>query len=170
MRNLFISFIFIMVLAFSSFAQIEEVRIIAEFGVTPCGHFNAIADVTHQEYKNSPNSLIYVIYYEAKNTTVTTLNKKTRKSETKTLNPVRGDAFGRAKELTLYLKTAYKVPENKVKFIDGGYKEEFAMEIWIVSKDAKPPTPKPTVAEKDVKFRKGKPRKPRECAKAYDGY
>lgn len=151
-------------------AQIEEARNTAEFGIVPCGQFNSFADVTHQEYKNSPNSTIYVIYYEAKSTTVTVWNKKTRKGETKTLNPVRGDAFGRAKELPLYLKTAYKVPEDQVKFIDGGYKEEFVMEIWIVSKDAKPPIPKPTVAEKDVKFREGKPRKPRECARAYDGY
>lgn len=151
-------------------AQAEEARKIVELGVVPCGQFNSLADVTHQEYKKSPNSTIYAIYYEAKNTVITIWNKKTKISETKTLNPIRGDALGRAKELPLYLKAAYKVSENKVKLIDGGYKETFVMEIWIVPKGAKLPTPTSTVKEKDVKFRKGKPRKPRNCARAYDGY
>ncbi len=169
MKNIFVILLMILLLFCDSSAQIEEARNVAEFGTIPCGHFNALADVTHQEFNDSPNSAIYVIYYEAKNTTVTMSNKKTGKSETKTLNPIRGDALGRARELPLYLKTAYGVPEDQVKFINGGYKEEFVMEIWIVPKGAKPPTPQPTVEEKDVKFRKGKPFKTRECARVYDG-
>jgi hypothetical protein len=54
--------------------------------------------------------------------------------------------------------------------IDGGYREEFIQEIWIVPNGAKAPIPTPTLQEKDIKFAKGKPRRSRQCARAYDMY
>jgi len=41
------------------------------------------------------------------------------------------------------------------------------VEIWIVPKDAEPPKPTPTLTERDIKFRKGKPFSVRDCEAYY---
>lgn len=171
MRKVFVVFIFIIALAFSVSAQNKEARKIAEFGFIPCGHFDALMDSAFQDYKNSPDSKIYVIFYGGLNQTVNTkYNKKTKSFETKKMYPRRGNAINRAKEVPLYFKTEYKLPNDKVVLLEGGFRRDFELEIWIVPKNAELPKPSLTVDEKDVIFGQGKPVKTRDCARVYDGY
>ncbi len=159
--SLFISLLFI----FSVSAQTKEARKIDEFGKIPCGDFDSRMDGHYQDYKNSLNSKIYVIFYEEQNHLTFT-----DKREEIIKNPRRGNALNRAKEIPLYLKTIYKMPKDKVVLLNGGFRKDFELEIWIVPKNAELPKSSPTVDEKDVKFDEGKPIRTRNCARAYDGY
>jgi hypothetical protein len=150
------------------FSQTKEARKVVEFGSLPCGYFNPLMMTAYEDYKKSTDSKLYVVFYEAKNEEVFTTNKKTNAEEKKIIKPRRGNALNRAKEIPLFLETAYQVPAEKVVLIDGGFRENLEIEIWIVPKNAEPPKPSPTVNPKDVKFDKGKPFEIRRCANIYD--
>jgi hypothetical protein len=69
--------------------------------------------------------------------------------------PRRGDAAARAARLKPYLVQRRGVPASQVIMIDGGYREEWQVVIWIVPPGVTPPPPDPTVPLKQIKFRKG---------------
>jgi hypothetical protein len=43
--------------------------------------------------------------------------------------------------------------------INGGYRELWEAELWIVPKGATPPTPTPTIKVQDIRFRRGRIKK-----------
>jgi len=47
--------------------------------------------------------------------------------------------------------------KDKIILVNGGFRENLGVEIWLVPTDAELPEPTPDVAESDIKFRKGKP-------------
>jgi hypothetical protein len=55
-----------------------------------------------------------------------------------------------------YLTNSRGIDASTVEVIDGGYREEPAMEFWIAPPGASRPKPTPTLTEKEIKFRKGK--------------
>lgn len=139
---------------------------VLDLGDVQCSYFINIVPVALVEQKKLPDSKIYLIYYEGKHISYT-WNKKLRKSEPIFLNPRRGDALNRAKEVSLFLKE-YNFPQSNLIMVNGGFRELFTLEFWIVPNNVEPPELTPTVNEKDLKFRKGKPFKTRECARIYD--
>lgn len=146
----------LLIFAMSAFAQ--EARLIDVLSDNhPCGDFIARMDGVYNGYKETADAKIYVIYYEGKHKLY---------NETKKINPRKGDALNRAKEVFLYFTKAeyrgFKLPENKIAIINGGHREDFALEIWIIPKNSNLPQPTPTLEEKDMKFRKGKPYKVRD--------
>ena len=72
--------------------------------------------------------------------------------------PKRGEAAARAARLELYLVQRRGIPSDHVTVIDGGYREEWTAELWIVSPGAAWPTPQHTIPMNEIKFRKGKSR------------
>ena len=70
--------------------------------------------------------------------------------------PKRGDAAARAARLKAYLTQRRGIPTNQVIVIDGGYREQWYAELWIVPSGATLPSPTPSVPADNVKFRKGK--------------
>lgn len=152
---------------FASFAFAQKSRKLDEFSYLPCDDLLARADGDSQELQKEPGAKMYFIYYEGNQKHINIYNKKLKSYETKELNPRRGDALNRTKDLTLYLTKYRKIPKGKLVLINGGYMENYEVEIWIVPKDAEPPKPAPTVDEKDVKFRKGKPFRTRDCESYY---
>ena len=70
--------------------------------------------------------------------------------------PKQGEAAARATRLKPYLVNRRGIPTDRVVVIDGGYKEEFQVEIWVVPPGAAAPTPTLTIPAKDIKFQKGK--------------
>lgn len=171
MRKILLGLVFFVFPAVNVFGQSKEARKIDEFGIIPCGHFNALIYSAYAAIKEAPEAKLHVIYYgEGRAQTGSTLNGKTKRPEKKLFYPHRLDALNRAKEVPLNLRLAHNLAEDKVVLIDGGFREDFELEIWLVPKDSAPPRPTPTVDEKDVKFRKGKPHPPRACARAYDMY
>lgn len=69
--------------------------------------------------------------------------------------PRRGDAAARAARLNSYLTQRRGIPREQVIVIDGGYREEWMIELWIVPSAATLPSPTPSVPANKIKFRKG---------------
>ena len=156
-----------LVIVSSSFSQ--EARKIAELGYEQCSYFNALVDSMYEDYKRVPDSRLYVIYYEQKGYLVYT-NNSPRKKKTVWVNPRKGDALSKAKEIEIYLKSIHNLPDNQINYIDGGFRERFTLEVYLLLNGAVPPKPTPTISEKDIVFRKGKPRISRDCSKTYGMY
>lgn len=72
--------------------------------------------------------------------------------------PRRGDAAARAARLKSYLTQRRGIPKEQIIVIDGGYREEWMAELWIVPLGADLPVGSPTIPTKAIKFRKGKAR------------
>ena len=70
--------------------------------------------------------------------------------------PKRGDAAARAARLNSYLTQRRGIPKEQVIVIDGGYREEWMTELWIVPAAATLPSPTPSVPAGKITFRKGK--------------
>jgi hypothetical protein len=71
--------------------------------------------------------------------------------------PRRGDAAARAARLKPYLVNRRGIPAAQVIVIDGGYAEEWRVELWIIPSGASLPAVQPTIPLKEIRFRKGKP-------------
>lgn len=72
--------------------------------------------------------------------------------------PRRGDATTRAARLNSYLTQRRGIPKEQVIVIDGGYREAWYAELWIVPPGADLPVGSPTIPLKEMRFRKGKAR------------
>jgi len=96
------------------------------------------------ELQNSPDTTAYVIVYAG------------RTSRT-------GQADLLAKRAMDYLTTQRGVDARRLVFINGGYRDEDFIEIWLCPPGAKPPQPTPTVQPGDVQpgTERTRPRKPR---------
>ena len=72
--------------------------------------------------------------------------------------PKRGEAAARAARLKPYLVQRRGLPPNRVLVIDGGYSEEWRVELWIAIRGVSLPAPNPSVRANQMQFRKGKVR------------
>ncbi|HLM01862.1 MAG TPA: hypothetical protein VK400_12465 [Pyrinomonadaceae bacterium] len=144
-----------------------------EFGAEHCSQVLGYVLSAMAEIRKTPGAKLYVIYYEGK--LVSSIwNNKLIRYDYKYSNPKRGEALRRAKEVRLTVKdvkfsNGAKFSEGDVILLSGGFREEFVIELWSVAENAEPPRPTPTLQENDIKFSKGKPFKPRLCARIYDG-
>ncbi|MDQ3748426.1 MAG: hypothetical protein M3367_05320 [Acidobacteriota bacterium] len=152
MRNLSFSLIFFIFLAFSASAQTKEARKIDEFGVIPCGDFRSRLDNFLAKLQNELRSKGFVIVYEGKYSYQ--IYDQYPKTKLKTYLP----AFGESNYRTQIMMNHFKFrnfPSDKYLFISGGYRENHAVELWIIPNGATPPKPTPTLDK--INYRKGKP-------------
>jgi hypothetical protein len=91
------------------------------------------------------------------------ITKKQKKSDSKLVNPRRGEARNKAESIILYLTKWQKLSKEKLVLINGGYRENYGVELWIARKGIEQSKPMPDLQEKDVKFRKGKAPKVKDC-------
>ncbi len=70
--------------------------------------------------------------------------------------PRHGDAAARAARLKPYVVNRRGIPAAQVIVINGGYAEEWRVEIWIIPPGATLPVAQPTIPIKEIRFRKGK--------------
>lgn len=70
--------------------------------------------------------------------------------------PKRGEAAARAARIKPYLVQRRGIPTDRVIVIDGGYREKWSAELWVVPPGATMPAPRPTIPIGKIKFRKGK--------------
>lgn len=158
-----LSFLILMMFSLSCVAQTKEAVKVDEFNlITPCDSLLASGDAAFQILTNDPELSLYIIYYEGKKKTIIH-NEKTKQEEIRLVNPRRGEALNRTKALTFYLLERRKTPQSRLVTVNGGYRENQEVEVWVVPKGTALPKATPTVAEKDMKFRKGKPASVRDC-------
>jgi len=55
-----------------------------------------------------------------------------------------------------YLVERRRISSERVIVIDGGYREEFQVVLWVIPAEMTPPEPSLTIPAKDIKFQKGK--------------
>lgn len=165
MRKIIFGFIFVFAFSLSISAQNNQAREVDEFGDLCCENLLAHGDSIYNELQHNTDSKIYLLFYEGKHSIVA-YNKKTKKYERQSVNPKVGEGLNRTRIMALYLTKGRKIPKNKVIVVNGGYRENYEVEIWLVPKVAEPPKLTPTLTNKDIKFRKGKPRVP-NCLKTY---
>ena len=176
MKRRFFIFVQLLIFAFGVSAQEKEAREIDAFGVLPCGDFESRMSLLRAISQNSPDSKIYVVYYGSRFRKENVWNKKTKNYDKIQLKyPHREDGLNWAKSISIYLTTENSYPtetrnffKDKIVFLNGGFQENLQVEIWLVPKDAAPPKPFPTIDEKEIKFRKGKPIKTPDYTTCYD--
>lgn len=148
---------FLGIFAFSAnaFAQ-QEARKFDEMGQLYCDDAKSRLDFFAIQLRQEPYAKGYIIFYGGQTYLRSVYNGKAkRRVEVRSL-PVRGEAQLRIFPLKDYLINSRGVEESKIEVINGGYRQEFTIELWIVPSGAKPPPPMPTLKETEIKFRKGK--------------
>jgi hypothetical protein len=63
-----------------------------------------------------------------------------------------------------YLVTQRGIDQSRIVVLNGGFREEDCVELWIIPRGATPPQPTPTVQAGDVRPAQGAPRVPRRRA------
>jgi hypothetical protein len=132
-----------LVLAFwmTGFAS-DQLRNFDEFGDINCEDEMARLDNFALQLQNEPSTKGVVIFYGGR--------------RFKGRLPKRGEAAARAARLKPYLVEKRGIPTDRVIVIDGGYREEFQVELWVIPANIMAPSPNPTIPAKDIKFQKGK--------------
>ena len=113
-----------------------------EFGDIKCEDEMARLDNFAIQLQHEPQAKGVIIFYGGK-----TFREKL---------PRRGDAAARAARLKPYLVNRRGIPAAQVIVIDGGYAEEWRVELWIIPSGASLPAAQPTIPLKEIRFRKGK--------------
>jgi hypothetical protein len=139
----------------TAFAQ-QEARNFDEMGQVNCEDAKARLDNWAIELQNNPNTKGYIIFYGGKSYRNYVYNKKAKQYIGVMLSPKHGEAKARIAPWKPYLTINRGIDSSRIEVIDGGYREEPTTELWIVPTGAKPPTPKPTLTEKEIRFRKGR--------------
>ena len=70
--------------------------------------------------------------------------------------PKRGEAAARAARMKPYLVKVRGIPSKRVIVVDGGYKDSWTAELWIVSPGASAPVPVSLIPKSRIKFGKGR--------------
>ena len=148
MRKIIIGFIFIFVSAFCVLAQIKEARKFEEIPGFCCEDVRIRLDNFLAELQNNPKTKGYIIYYGGKNHSVCNVNRLPKRGEINLIiTTFKNQVVFRNQDL------------GRIVWIDGGYRENWIAEFWIVPNDADAPKPTPTIKEKEIKFKRGKAKK-----------
>lgn len=154
MRTKCICAIILLILPVSTGAQTPmNSQKVEEFGITNCEIRRALSENLSSKMLEDESSLGYIVYYGGQ------FNIKPYGSWYTKRLPRRGEAFARAAAIKSRFVENFGIDENRIILLNGGYRESWAVELWLVPKGARPPLPVPTLAESEIKFRKGRVRK-----------
>jgi hypothetical protein len=130
-----------------------EARKFDEFGDIYCDDEKARLDSFANELQNNPDAQGYIIFYGGK-------RRQSSSRPTSRLElPRRGDAAARVARVKPYLTSTRGIDVDRVVVINGGYRDLWSAELWIVPKGAKLPVPTATVKPQAIRFRRGRVKK-----------
>lgn len=112
---------------------IDHFSKVDEYGNLRWGDEKARLDNFAIEVRNDPEALGYIVGYGG------------RRSR-------RGEALRRIGRAKRYLVAVRGIDASRVLVMDGGYREELTVELWVRPKGAQPPQPSPTVDPNEVEF------------------
>ena len=122
------------------------------FGDTCCNDEKAHLDNFAVTLQAQPDAQGYIIFYGGRRQSYPSCSGRQRLQ-------LRGESQARAARLKPYLVSSRGIDYARVIVIDGGYRESWTAELWIVPKGATPPTPSPTVQPNNIRYRKGRIKK-----------
>ena len=131
-------------------AQASTPRKVDEYGNICCDDEKARLDNFAAVLASEPDARAYIIYYGGRRR-----NYPYCHSERVGL-PKRGDAAARVRKLKPFLISTRGVDPARILVVNGGYREHWTAELWVVPQGAAPPRPTPTVDPRKVRFRKGR--------------
>jgi len=146
MKTFFLILFFSILFSVTTFAQKAEY--LDEFVDVYCDDYLGRMDRILFQAQNNPSATIYVFLYDGKENIY---NPRKRKRES--LLPNRGSIKAKIDSMKKYAEYR-KVSLENFKFIEAGFREKSAVEVWFVPKDVEPPKPMPTLDK--MKYRKGK--------------
>jgi hypothetical protein len=136
---------------FSQQQQSEAVKI-DEFENSNCEDYMARLDKLFISVNNSPGAKGYVIVYQGNLKQPIYGRNREIKGSRYVAPPVNS-----APEFIRYFKNYQRLrrfPAERIVFVEGGFREKFTIEFWLVPNAAAPPTPTPTL--KKIKQAKAK--------------
>ena len=119
------------------------------------GDEKARLDSLTNALRDNPEFQVYVIFYGGRCYSSCGYDYPRRRP----LRPRKGEAEARASRIEPYLVNTRGVDPERIIVINGGHRESWTAELWIVPKGVKPPAPTPTVQPEDIEYRKGRPTK-----------
>ena len=133
----------VLILAFSlTGATSDKMRQFDEFGDINCEDEMARLDSFAVQLQNEPAAKGVLIFYGGR--------------RFRGRLPKQGEAGARAARMKPYLVERRRISSERVIVIDGGYREEFQVVLWVIPAEMTPPEPSLTIPAKDIKFQKGK--------------
>ena len=130
-----------------------EARKLDEFGDIYCDDEKARLDNFANELQNNPDAQGYIIFYGGKR------QQSADRRNSRLELPRQGEAAARVARLKPYISSTRGIDNDRVVVINGGYRDLWAAELWIVPKGAKPPAPTATVKPQRIRFRRGRIKK-----------
>jgi hypothetical protein len=131
----------------------SEARKFDEFKDVACEDEKARLDNFANELQNDPEAQGYIVFYGGKR------RQHPTRPDSRLALPRRGEAEARAARLKPYLHDSRGIDSNRMVVVNGGYRDQWAAELWIVPKGANPPVPAPTVKPQEIRFRRGRIKK-----------
>jgi hypothetical protein len=131
----------------------SEARMLDEFGDVNCEDEKARLDNFANELQNAPEARGYIVFYGGKR------HQSPTRHNSRLALPRRGEAEARAARLKPYMNDNRGIDAKRIVVVNGGYREQWAAELWIVPKGANPPAPTPTIKPQKIKFRRGRIKK-----------
>lgn len=137
----------------SVFAQSKETQKIDEFGIVSCDSGTGHLDRLLYALSRKPDTKAYIISYDGYR--ISSLNNKKHIIHEWSLPRIRVYK----QYIDSVLRNSYSKPkehyidESRIVYLDGGYRAEHRVEIWLIPEGSNTPELAPTVNIKDKSFR-----------------
>lgn len=125
-----------------------EPRLFMSYSQVDCEDEQLFLDEFAQALRDTPSARAYVIYYGGRN------HATYRKSAAQL--PWRGEAEVRARRISGRLIDFLGFNLEEVAMVNGGFREHWTAELWIVPPGAAEPPATPSVPESEIRYRNGK--------------
>lgn len=143
MRRIIQSVLVLILISPVMLGSVQDPRKFDEFGDINCEDEYARLDNFAVSLLEMPNTRGVIVFYGGK-----VFRSKL---------PRRGDAVARAARMKPYLVERRGIPASRVVVINGGYAENWRVDLWILPPEASTEyLPLPTLSVNQIKFRKGK--------------
>jgi hypothetical protein len=136
---------FLVVVPITSASKAQEAAKFDRFENINCEYEKARLDSFAVQLQNQPDAIGYIVFYGGRKYGMTGHTHLPRHNE--------GEA--RVARLKSYLIGSRGLDPKQLVLVNGGYRETWQAELWVVPKGANPPILAPTLKPAQIKFRKG---------------
>lgn len=136
---------------FATVVRVESFKL-DEYGQICEETEKALLDYFAMELNANPDLVAYVVFYGGRCNSSCEIDYPLHRPH----YPRRGEAEQRAGRIKPYMMMTRGIDENRIFVLNGGFRESWTAELWLVPKGAPPPPLTPTTDSKDIQYRTGK--------------